>query len=191
MTTEITKKQAIMLVMLGIILVLVVYVQLLIRPALSDASEKCEEAVALQQQYETLLQQSESYEQNLQSLEAWNKENQGKTELLYPLSETYRIDRFLNFVIRECGASIISLSITDTQQYYVDGEGAIALAAVDLFRNGEPGECGQYIRGQRLYRNRRISRGLLLYGRGQLFRFALDDALCESSLVPRCFELFV
>lgn len=132
MTTEITKKQAIMLVMLGIILVLVVYVQLLIRPALSDASEKREEAVALQQQYETLLQQSESYEQNLQSLEAWNKENQGKTELLYPLSETYRIDRFLNFVIRECGASIISLSITDTQQYYVDGEGAIALAAVDL-----------------------------------------------------------
>lgn len=131
MTTEITKKQAILLTILGIVLVVVLYVQLLIRPTLSGVSETKEKIQTLNEQYQSLLQQSESYDQNLEALEGWREANSEETNRLYPLSKPERIDNFLNFVIGECGATITSLTVMDAMQYYVDGENNLVLADPD------------------------------------------------------------
>lgn len=55
MTTEITRKQAILLAVLGVLLVLVCYVQFLIKPMLKDASGYKEEIQTLQTQYDSLV----------------------------------------------------------------------------------------------------------------------------------------
>ena len=132
MSTEITRRQVIMLVVLGVVLVLVLYVQLLIRPALSTVSETKEQIESLQQQYETLLQQSQSYDQNVQSLEGWKEANAKETKRLYPLGDAWQIDRFLNFVIKECGITIDGLVISDAQEYFIDGESNLILSDPDL-----------------------------------------------------------
>ncbi len=137
MITEITRRQVILLVVLGILLVLVFYVQFLIRPALSTASETKEQIESLQQSYESLVQQGASYDQNVQSLEGWREANAEETKRLYPLGDAWQIDRFLNFVIKECGISINGLVIADTQEYFIDGEGNLILADPNLLDETE------------------------------------------------------
>lgn len=127
MTTEITKKQAILLTVLGVVLVLVLFVQFLFRPTLKSISATKEEMETVQQQYNDLVQQSESYDMNMKALEDWRTANAEKTNLLYPLSKPERIDNFLNFVIHACGATIDSYSVSDTLQYYIDGESNLVL----------------------------------------------------------------
>ena len=73
MTTEITRKQAILLAVLGVLLVLVCYVQFLIKPMLKDASGYKEEIQTLQTQYDALVQQGNSYDQNMTALEGWKR----------------------------------------------------------------------------------------------------------------------
>lgn len=131
MTTEITRKQAIMLSVLGVVLVVICFVQFLIRPMLTTASETKEQIETLTQQYEALVQQSQSYDQNVQSLEAWKEKNSEETVRLFPLSDCERIDRFLNFVMNECGVKVTSLSIGETMEYFVDGEGNLITANPD------------------------------------------------------------
>lgn len=132
MTTEITRKQAILLAVLGVVLVVICYVQFLIRPMLSSASETKEQIEELTQQYESLIQQGNSYDQNIQALEGWKEENGKETRRLYPLSDTQRIDRFLTFVFGECDVIVNSLAISDVLQYYVDGEGNLVTADPDM-----------------------------------------------------------
>lgn len=131
MTTEITRKQAILLSVLGVVLVVICFVQFLIRPMLTTASEIKEQIETLTQQYEALVQQSQSYDQNIQSLEEWKKKNSEETVRLFPFSDSERIDRFLNFVMNECGVKVTSLSIGETMEYYVDGEGNLITANPD------------------------------------------------------------
>ena len=51
MTTEITRKQAVLLSVLGVVLVVVLFVQLLIRPLMTKASAAKEQLEVLNQQY--------------------------------------------------------------------------------------------------------------------------------------------
>ncbi len=132
MTMEVTRKQAILLAVLGVVLVLIIYVQLLIRPTWNKISEAKEQADTLNQQYETLLQQAESYDMNLQALEDWRVKNSEETSKLYPLSKPERIDNFLNSVIHQCGATITGLDVAKTQQYYIDAENNLILADPDV-----------------------------------------------------------
>lgn len=139
MTTEITRKQAILLAVLGVVLVLVCYVQFLIKPMLNTASGYKEEIQTLQEQYDTLVQQGNSYDQNMTSLEGWKEKNSEETKRLFPLTATSQVDRFMTFVIRECGATITNLSISSQMQYYVDAENNLVQAdpkLVDAAREG-------------------------------------------------------
>lgn len=131
MTTEITRKQAILLSVLGVVLVVVLFVQLLIRPLLTQASEAKANLENLNQQYSDLLAQSESYDQNMSQLEGWKEKNSTETNKLFPLSDPERIDRFLTFVMNECGVNVSGLSIGQTVQYYIDGEGNLVTASPD------------------------------------------------------------
>ena len=54
MTTEITRKQAVLLSVLGVVLVVVLFVQLLIRPLMTKASAAKEQLEVLNQQYSDL-----------------------------------------------------------------------------------------------------------------------------------------
>ena len=112
MTTEITRKQAILLAVLSVLLVLVCYVQFLIKPMLKDASGYKEKIQTLQTQYDALVQQGNSYDQNMTALEGWKEKNSEETKRLFPLTATNQVDRFMTFVIRECGATITNLSIS-------------------------------------------------------------------------------
>lgn len=132
MTTEITRKQAILLTILGVVLVVICFVQFLIRPMLTEASKTKEQIEALTQQYETLVQQSQSYDQNMEALEGWKEKNSGETDKLFPLCDSERIDRFLNFVMHECGVKVTSLSIGELMEYYVDGEGSLIAANPEI-----------------------------------------------------------
>lgn len=123
MSTEITKKQAILLSILGIVLVMICFVQFLIRPLLTRSTEAKEQIETLNQEYQVLVQQSESYDQNVQALEEWNEKNSEETTRLFPLSNPQRVDRVLTFVMNECGVQVQTLSIGQLLQYYVDGEG--------------------------------------------------------------------
>lgn len=132
MTTEITRKQAILLAVLGVLLVIICYVQFLIRPMFTEVSATKEQIQTLEDQYEALVTQSKSYDQNIASLEEWKTANSEETTRLFPLSHSDRIDRFLTFVISECGATVTSLSISDTLEYYVDAENNLVLAPPDM-----------------------------------------------------------
>ncbi len=132
MTTEITRRQAIMLIVLGVVLVLVIYVQALVRPALSTISETKDQIETLEEEYNSLVQQSQSYELNLEALEGWISSNEMETRRLYPLGDAWRVDRFLSIVIRECGVTIDGLVISDAQEYFIDGEGNLVPADPDL-----------------------------------------------------------
>ena len=57
MTTEITRKQAVLLSVLGVVLVVVLFVQLLIRPLMTKVSAAKEQLEVLNQQYSTLLKE--------------------------------------------------------------------------------------------------------------------------------------
>ena len=46
-----------------------------------------------------------------------------------------RIDRFLTFVMHECGVTVNGLSIGQTMQYYIDGEGNLVTASPDDVAN--------------------------------------------------------
>ena len=70
--------------------------------------------------------QSESYDQNMAALDGWNEKNSEETKKLFPLSDAERIDRFLTFVMHECGV---------TMQYYIDGEGNLVTASPDDVAN--------------------------------------------------------
>ena len=132
MTTEITRKQAILLAVLGVLLVLVCYVQFLIKPMLKDASGYKEEIQTLQTQYDALVQ-------NMTALEGWKEKNSEETKRLFPLTATNQVDRFMTFVIRECGATITNLSISSQMQYYMDAENNLVQAdpkLVDAAREG-------------------------------------------------------
>lgn len=142
MTTEITRKQAILLSVLGALLVVVLFVQLLIRPLLTRASETKAYLVNLEQQYSDLLLQSESYDQNMEQLEGWKEKNSKETSKLFPLSDPNRLDRFLTFVMNECGVSVSGLSISQTVQYYIDGEGNLITASPDDVSGGSADSSG-------------------------------------------------
>ena len=129
MTTEITRKQAILLSVLGVVLVVVLFVQLLIRPLMTKASAAKEQLETLNQQYSDLLLQSQSYDQNIASLKGWKEKNGEETKKLFPLSDAERIDRFLTFVMNEAGVTVNGLSIGQTMQYYIDGEGNLVTAS--------------------------------------------------------------
>ncbi|WP_449073792.1 hypothetical protein [Ruminococcus sp.] len=135
MTTEVTRKQAILLSVLGVVLVIVLFVQLLIRPLMTKASDAKEQLETLNQQYSDLLMQSESYDQNMAALDGWNEKNSEETKKLFPLSDAERIDRFLTFVMHECGVTVNGLSIGQTMQYYIDGEGNLVTASPDDVAN--------------------------------------------------------
>ena len=131
MTTEITRKQAILLSVLGVVLVVVLFVQLLIRPLMTKVSAAKEQLEVLNQQYSDLLLQSQSYDQNIASLKDWKEKNGEETKKLFPLSDAERIDRFLTFVMNEVGVTVDGLNIGQTMQYYIDGEGNLVTASPD------------------------------------------------------------
>lgn len=131
MTTEITRKQAVLLSVLGVVLVVVLFVQLLIRPLMTKVSAAKEQLEVLNQQYSDLLLQSQSYDQNIASLKDWKEKNGEETKKLFPLSDAERIDRFLTFVMNEAGVTVDGLSIGQTMQYYIDGEGNLVTASPD------------------------------------------------------------
>ena len=131
MTTEITRKQAVLLSVLGVVLVVVLFVQLLIRPLMTKVSAAKEQLEVLNQQYSDLLLQSQSYDQNIASLKDWKEKNGEETKKLFPLSDAERIDRFLTFVMNEVGVTVDGLSIGQTMQYYIDGEGNLVTASPD------------------------------------------------------------
>lgn len=131
MTTEITRKQAILLSVLGVVLVVVLFVQLLIRPLMTKVSAAKEQLEVLNQQYSDLLLQSQSYDQNIASLKDWKEKNGEETKKLFPLSDAERIDRFLTFVMNEAGVTVDGLNIGQTMQYYIDGEGNLVTASPD------------------------------------------------------------
>lgn len=131
MTTEITRKQAVLLSVLGVVLVVVLFVQLLIRPLMTKASAAKEQLEVLNQQYSDLLLQSQSYDQNIASLKDWKEKNGEETKKLFPLSDAERIDRFLTFVMNEAGVTVDGLNIGQTMQYYIDGEGNLVTASPD------------------------------------------------------------
>jgi hypothetical protein len=118
-------------------------VQLLVRPVLSDISESQEQLDSLTQEYETLVQQSNSYDQNMAVLEDWEEKNQTATKRLYPLSSPERIDHFLTCVMGECGVTVKSLSISDVQQYYVDAENQLILADPELVAEAQTGTTAE------------------------------------------------
>lgn len=91
MTTEITRKQAVLLSVLGVVLVVVLFVQLLIRPLMTKVSAAKEQLEVLNQQYSDLLLQSQSYDQNIASLKDWKEKNGEETKKLFPLSDAERI----------------------------------------------------------------------------------------------------
>ncbi len=131
MTTEVTRKQAILLSVLCAILAIILFWQFLINPQIKKASEAKERLENLNQQYSDLLAQSESYDQNMSQLEGWKEKNSTETNKLFPLSDPERIDRFLTFVMNECGVNVSGLSIGQTVQYYIDGEGNLVTASPD------------------------------------------------------------
>lgn len=131
MTTEITRKQAILLSVLGVVLVVILFVQLLIRPLMTKASAAKEQLEVLNQQYSDLLLQSQSYDQNIASLKDWKEKNGEETKKLFSLSDAERIDRFLTFVMNEAGVTVDGLNIGQTMQYYIDGEGNLVTASPD------------------------------------------------------------
>lgn len=131
MTTEITRKQAVLLSVLGVVLVVVLFVQLLIRPLMTKVSAAKEQLEVLNQQYSDLLLQSQSYDQNIASLKDWKEKNGEETKKLFPLSDAERIDRFLTFVMNEAGVTVDGLNIGQTMQYYIDGEGNLVTASPD------------------------------------------------------------
>ena len=131
MTTEITRKQAVLLSVLGVVLVVILFVQLLIRPLMTKASAAKEQLEVLNQQYSDLLLQSQSYDQNIASLKDWKEKNGEETKKLFPLSDAERIDRFLTFVMNEAGVTVDGLNIGQTMQYYIDGEGNLVTASPD------------------------------------------------------------
>ena len=131
MTTEITRKQAALLSVLGVVLVVVLFVQLLIRPLMTKVSAAKEQLEVLNQQYSDLLLQSQSYDQNIASLKDWKEKNGEETKKLFPLSDAERIDRFLTFVMNEVGVTVDGLNIGQTMQYYIDGEGNLVTASPD------------------------------------------------------------
>ena len=135
MTTEVTRKQAILLSVLCAILVIILFWQFLISPQIKSASKAKEDLETLNQQYSDLLMQSESYDQNMAALDGWNEKNSEETKKLFPLSDAERIDRFLTFVMHECGVTVNGLSIGQTMQYYIDGEGNLVTASPDDVAN--------------------------------------------------------
>lgn len=132
MTMEVTKKQAILLAVLGVILVVIVYVQFLLRPVFNDISEYKQQAEQLQTEYDNLVAQGQSYDQNLSALEGWSEANKLETNKLYPLSDPQRIDNIISRVAAMFDARINNLSISALNQYYVDGEGNLTTADPEL-----------------------------------------------------------
>ncbi|MGN0631866.1 MAG: hypothetical protein ACI4JN_11110 [Ruminococcus sp.] len=128
MTMEVTKKQAILLAVLGAVLLVMCYVQFLIRPVLSDISESKAQVEQLQQEYDNLVMQGQSYDQNVSSMQEWSDANKIETNKLYPLSEPQRIDNIITRVAAMFDANIKSLSISSLNQYYIDGEGNLTTA---------------------------------------------------------------
>ena len=66
---------------------------------------------------------------------AGTKRTAKETKKLFPLSDAERIDRFLTFVMHECGVTVNGLSIGQTMQYYIDGEGNLVTASPDDVAN--------------------------------------------------------
>lgn len=132
MTMEVTKKQAILLAVLGAVLIIVCYVQLLIRPVMNDISESKAQVEQLQKEYDNLVMQGQSYDQNVSSLQGWSDANKAETNKLYPLSEPQRIDNIITRVAAMFDANIKSLSISSLNQYYVDGEGNLTTADPEI-----------------------------------------------------------
>ena len=112
-------------------MVVVLFVQLLIRPLMTKVSAAKEQLEVLNQQYSDLLLQSQSYDQNIASLKDWKEKNGEETKKLFPLSDAERIDRFLTFVMNEVGVTVDGLNIGQTMQYYIDGEGNLVTASPD------------------------------------------------------------
>ena len=89
MTMEVTKKQAILLAVLGVVLVVMIYVQFLVRPVLNEISEYEVQAEQVQTEYYHLVAKGQSYDQNLSALQVWSDANKHETNKLYPLSQPH------------------------------------------------------------------------------------------------------
>lgn len=132
MTMEVTKKQAILLAVLGVVLVVMIYVQFLVRPVLNEISEYKVQAEQLQAEYDNLVAQGQSYDQNLSALQGWSDANKQETNKLYPLSQPQRIDNIITRVAAMFDARITNLTISPLNQYYVDGEGNLTTADPEI-----------------------------------------------------------
>lgn len=140
MTMEVTKKQAILLAVLGVVLLVLCYVQFLIRPVLNDISESKAQVEQLQQEYDHLVMQGQSYDQNISALENWAETNKIETNKLYPLSEPQRIDNIITRVVAMFDARITNLSISSLNQYYIDGQGNLTTADPQLVEASQSGD---------------------------------------------------
>lgn len=134
---NITKKQAILLICLGFLLVIVMYVNLLIRPLFSTINENKTQVEDMETQYDNLVAQGEAYDANVASLDAWREANSAETEQLYPLSKVQKIDHFLTFVMDEIGVDVVSMSVDTTKEYYIDGEGNLVLEDPEVVATAE------------------------------------------------------
>ena len=186
MTTEVTRKQAILLSVLCAILVIILFWQFLISPQIKSASKAKEDLETLNQQYSDLLVQSESYDQNMAALDGWNEKNSEETKKLFPLSDAERIDRFLTFVMHECGVTVNGLSIGQTMQYYIDGEGNLVTASPDDVANSSGSDSsGSETDAVRRLIHQRVSIAVTyVYHGRQLPQHETDAGFCKPGILP-------
>lgn len=120
LTMEVSERDKKLLAIVLVILIIVLYWQALLSPAIDTVSENKEALETAEAELEELESQVAQYDVLVHQLESWEESNAELTSQLYPLAASWQIDRFLNFVIKSCGMTIQSLSIEDTLEYYID-----------------------------------------------------------------------
>lgn len=121
MSMEVTPRQALLLAILGVALVVIIFGQLLIRPVLADIKESKATVSEAEAELEDLKEQAAAYETNLELLEKWREDNSKESNQLLPRSDQTRIDRLLTFVMNEISVKVTKLDASGEVAYYVDG----------------------------------------------------------------------
>lgn len=122
LTMEVSERDKKLLAIVLVILIIVLYWQALLSPAIDTVSENKEALETAEAELEELESQVAQYDVLVHQLDSWEESNAELTSQLYPLAASWQIDRFLNFVIKSCGMTIQSLSIEDTLEYYIDSD---------------------------------------------------------------------
>lgn len=122
LSMEVSDRDKKLLAIVLVILIIVLYWQALLSPAIDTVSENKEALETAEAELEELESQVAQYDVLVRQLESWEENNAELTSQLYPLAASWQIDRFLNFVIKSCGMTIQSLSIEDTLEYYIDSD---------------------------------------------------------------------